>query len=576
MNLGNSLTALYPVQFEAPQQKGFQLGLNYLDPYLYKLGDESRYYNNLKPLTSLFYLQGTKELIFLDAKHSQNILPNWNVGIDYRRYKEEGQYLRQSTGIYNTRIYNWFHTKDYRYHVLADLVWNRLDNQESGGIYTKESFDTLTGPVRQATVRYFGDLDQEARNIVRTNTYSLTQIYRFGESKNFPTDMKDSLGGPVLDTVPTFIPKGQVRLKTEYGWQRNLFVINSLDGLDIQNFYLDSTATYDSLSYQNFNVTLGFESGQYFGIDDSFKVKQQPLSYAIEGTYEGVKVGWVKDFAQYNNVLVSGRIGSNPFYEKHDFQWKVSAYSALMGYNVGDYEVNFHASKHIGLFHLKANVGSKAYSPSFNQTYYFGNHDFWKLPNLKKQFAQTGSFGVNVKGDLLQLKAAYTSLANYIYLNLQPEQLNKTISIAQVSAKTHLRFKALNWQASFIYQPVKNEALPLPEFTTKQTLYLQGYMFKNALLAKLGVDFFYNTGFKAPVYNAPLRMWQIQQTGENFLIGNYPYFNLYFTGRIKTVTFFAMMQHVTAGIFRTDYYSSPYYPMAPRAFRFGIKWTLFE
>lgn len=575
MELGNSLTATHPVEFQMPGQNGFNLGWSYLNPHLISSNNQNRLYKVLKPLTTLKYIQGPTELIYLEAVHSQNIKPNWNFGIEYRRQMEDGFYFRQNTGVYNTRAFTWYHTEDLRYHLIAEAVWNRMENQESGGIFTRESFDTLNGPLRRPVVRYYSSFyDNEAVNTLRSNTYSVTQILRSGKSVHFPTEQTDSLGRAIPDTVATLIPVSQFRLKTSYGWYRNLFQINTLEDLGFQSFYLDSVATYDSLSMQQFQTELSWESGQYSGIDDSFRVDKRPIAWSASLRYEGIKVGWIKDFAQYNNLSASGRFGSNPFADLK-WQWQLNGYLGLSGYNSGDMEVKASLARQLGNHQLGVSAVSKRYAPAFNQFYYFGNHDFWWNQGFKKQGAQDLSATYAWKG-LAKLTASYKRLNNYIYQEEAPKQFDGSFDLVQVKLNTNLRWGVLNWQLEALYQTDGLTQLPLPQFSTRQSLFAQGWMFKKALLAKLGVDFYYVSSYRAPVYYAPARMWRLQNAQEDFLVGNYPYFNVYFTGKIQTVTFFLMMQHVTADLFGSGYYSSPYYPMQPRAFRFGIKWTLFE
>ncbi len=575
MELGNSLTATHPVEFQTPERNGFNLGWSYLDPHLSSSSNQNRLYKVLKPLTSLYYIQGPTELIHIQAVHSQNIKPNWNFGVEYRRQLEDGFYFSQNTGVYNTRAFTWFHTRDLRYHLIAEAVWNRLENQESGGIFSRASFDTLNGPVRKPLVRYSSRFaNNEAVNILRSNTYSLTQIYRSGRSVFFPSEQTDSLGRAIPDTVATLIPVSQFRLHTSYGWYRNIFTVNTLEDLEFTSFYLDSMATYDSLSMQKAEVELAWESGQYAGIDDSFHVDKRKLAWSASMRYEGIKVGWLKDFAQYNNLSAQARLGSNP-YNHSDLQWALNGYFAFSGYNAGDMELKAHLAKQFGAHRLSVSALSKRYAPAFNQFYYFGNHDFWWNQGFEKQGAQDLSASYGWKG-LAKFTASYKRLNNYIYQEEAPKQLNGSFDLVQLKLNTNLNWGVLHWQLEALYQTEGITELPLPQFSTRQSVYAQGFMFKKALLAKLGLDFYYVTSYRAPVYYAPARMWRLQNAQEDFLVGNYPYFNVYFTGKIQTVTFFLMMQHVTANLFGSGYYSSPYYPMQPRAFRFGIKWTLFE
>src|SRR5690606_10247512 len=146
-------------------------------------------------------------------------------------------------------------------HVLASATWDRIKNQESGGILSKESFDTLQGPVRNPVVAFLGSGNAEARNELRSNVFSVTQIYRLGQKRYFPTEASDSMGRPIPDTTATFIPQSQISLDLKMHTYVNIFEVTDLYAMPFSNFYRDSLATFDSLWYRDFSGSLGFETG---------------------------------------------------------------------------------------------------------------------------------------------------------------------------------------------------------------------------------------------------------------------------------------------------------------------------
>lgn len=582
MDLGISGSAQYPLVYRVNQVNGFDLGWHYLDGNRFLYSEESPLFKAKKPITSLYYVQGANELLHLQALHSQNIKPNWNVGVEFRRLREgsdlNGFYLRQITGQYNTRVYSWYHSKDQRYHLIASATWNRNKNQENGGIVSREAFDTLTGIGRNPLVNYYGS---RVQNILRSNTFSVTQIYRLGQKRHFPTEATDSLGRAVPDERATFIPQRQLSIKTSLQTYANIFEVEGFPGMPFDKFYIDSLQTFDSTWYRNAGVTLGFQTGAFRHLRrDSLNIKEKAAYFNAFVDFNLIKVGWHTDHAAYTNVGVRAEMGTRSWLKNQEGAM-VKGYMGMKGYNAGDWDLQGTLRKSILWVTLQAGYHAKQYEPEFFQYYYFGNHHFWYNKNFQKQGAVrlTGAISNSGANEWISIRYSAISLDRYIYLNAQetPEQASSGIAIQQVELNLKVNWKWLHFQSQEVWQKSSaQQLLPLPGWASKHSLFAQGWLFKKALFAKLGVDMFWCEKFVAAQYVAPLRSWKVQDQSDPFTIGNYPYINLYFTGRIQTVTFFLMFQHITAGLHGPSYYSSPFYPMQPRAFRLGIKWDLYE
>jgi|GEM_PF-2284621 len=581
MDLGISGSPMFPIKYQTNNVQGFDLGWHYLDANRFLYSEHSPLYRAKKPITSLFYIQGPNELLGIQALHSQNIKPNWNVGVEFRRLKEDGFYLKQKTGQYNTRLYTWYHSKDYRYHLIASITWNRISNQENGGIYNKKSFDTLKGPGRNPIVKYYTN---DVWNTLKSTTYSATQIYRLGQKRYYPTEAMDTLGRAILDTIPTFIQRRQLSLKTSLQTYSNMFDVDGFTDMPFTNFLKDSAQTFDSTWYRNAGVSLGFESGAFRHLKkDSLNPKPQVFFYNAFLDINLIKVGWAGDYAAYTNIGVRASFGNRLWVEQHR-GLSISAYYGVSGYNAGDYDFRAQVKndiKYIKWLSAGAEFRFKAYEPDFTSYYYFGNHHFWFNKNFNKQGINSFSAHIANAGKKEWIRLSYTETQhyNYIYVNSSesPQQYTGMINVHQVELDFHGHVRWLNLESTILYQDIdKSTLLPLPRWSMKHSLYAQGWLFKKNLFAKFGVDLFWSEKFNGLNYVPAIRAFKLQDASNPFSIGNYPYMNVYFTGRIRTVTFFMMFQHVTSGLFGHNDYASPYYPMQPRAFRLGIKWNMYE
>ncbi|MDX5319606.1 MAG: putative porin [Bacteroidota bacterium] len=577
LDLGNSGTAQYPLIFKLSEQTGFDLGWHYMDVNRFLPSENAHLYKSKKPITSLFYTQGANELIGLNALHAQNIKPNWSFGVEFRRLKENGFYQNQRTGQYNTRVFNWYHSKDFRYHLIASATWNRINNQENGGIFSRESFDTLDGPARSPNVRF---QDQNARNTLKSNQFELTQLYRLGQYRYFPTEAVDSLGRAVPDTIPTLIQRAQLSLTTGIQTYTNTFEIDQLLGLGMEKFYRDSATTFDSTWFRDAYVRVGIQSGAFQKLaTDSLHAKPAKWFASLSLEMHAIRVGWLEDYAAYNNVSLHGELANRSWVTKREGLF-LKGYYGFSGYNAGDYDFQAKGEREIWKLRFGAGMRFKGYSPDFFSYYYFGNHHFWFNQTLRRQIADELSAFISNQGkrEWIRLSGRASEIRNMIYLaNDETIQQLGAVKVLQADLQLKYDYKWFHWQTSVIWQQSdKNDELPLARFASRSSIFFQGWLFKHNLKARFGADMFWCSEFNAPAYVPALRNWKIQNPDEAFTIGDYPYINVYFTGEIRTVTFFFMMQHVTDGAFGTGYYASPYYPMQPRSFRFGIRWKMYE
>jgi len=194
-DLGNIGTAGRSAIFSVHQPIGFNGVFNPYNTYFFA-PQNARFYNTTKPFTELFYTQGSQELLFLKATHTQNILPRWNVGVDFQRISSEGFLLRQKTSHYNTQATTNYHSKDKRYYLLAAFTWNKGTLQENGGIVSDSSFEALSGSNKTVNVNL-----NFSQNQYRNRSAWVKQYYRFGTSNTV-------IQGD--DTLYGFDPKSQI------------------------------------------------------------------------------------------------------------------------------------------------------------------------------------------------------------------------------------------------------------------------------------------------------------------------------------------------------------------------------
>jgi hypothetical protein len=106
-----------------------------------------------------------------------------------------------------------------------------------------------------------------------------------------------------------------------------------------------------------------------------------------------------------------------------------------------------------------------------------------------------------------------------------------------------------------------------------ESLYFQNYLFKKVVTFQAGFDVYYFTGFNGLAYMPATGEFHLQ---DKQVIGNYPFIDIFFSFKLKRAYFFIKMEHVNKGMTGDNFYLVPDYPMAPRAFKWGLKWNLFD
>jgi len=220
LDQGNIVSAYKPLLFNAERKSGFDMGIHQaFGQYLFT-PDKMRLYKVRRAYTALFYAQGGEEFLTLKALHTQNIKPNWNIGIDYRRIKSNGFQQRQLTGVYNTRLYSWYHSPDEKYHLIVNATWNRIRNEENGGIASDSAFEANSG-ISQVDVR-LGDEVDEVKNYIKTNDYRITNMWRLGKKRQLKYFLPET-GTWAFDTSQTLVPNYVVTHEFAYTGNRYLF-----------------------------------------------------------------------------------------------------------------------------------------------------------------------------------------------------------------------------------------------------------------------------------------------------------------------------------------------------------------
>lgn len=575
LDQGNIVSAYQPLLFDAERQSGLDLGIQQSFRHYLFTPEKMKLYKAQRAYTDLFYAQGAEEFITLKALHTQNIKPNWNIGIDYNRFKSDGFQQRQRTGVYNTRLFSWYHSPDESHHLIVSATWNRINNEENGGIVSDSIFEANTG-ISQVDVR-LGDEVDVVRNEIKTNDYRVTNMWRLGKKRQLKYYMPEA-GTWQLDTNKTLVPNYVVTHEVAYTGRRYLFTDLSYDTGGFYNFTLfNDEQTFDSIQHNTISNEITISTAPFMGyLKDSLPVKKALLVSATAGL-DYHTISWQgQTNAEYNNSYVGGSIRTNP-YLQFPITFNAEGKFWLTGYNQADYKVKGQLTLNIANIAIDGGALFQAYEPQVTQSFFLGNHNFWDY-DFDKTFVNSISAGIRTRklknNYYLTVKQQLVNNLIYFDSTFTARQEAKAISITSINFRKKFNVGKFYLDNNITAQFTNNtEILRIPQLVSNNTLYFQSYLFKKAMYAQIGVGFFYYSEIAANTYDPETKQWYIQNRVN---IGNYPLFNAFINGHVRQFSFFLKMEHVSEGFFGRRYYASPHNPLDGRVFRLGIAWKFFN
>jgi len=568
--------AVTPLLFEPIKTIGFDAGFHSLDFYKFT-HDDIKFYRARSPFTSLSYISAGDNVQLLKIIHSQNIKPNWNFGANFNRIGANGFYAHQRGDDLNGTLFTWYQTKNKRYNVWVDAVFNTLKAQENASILKDTIIFEPAGnnlvtkkaePVRLNTANqlyrdnsimirqsYFvGRIDSTAnsttQNILPTNKITHTFVYT-NSSYNFRKNETDTYG-----VLPT--PKSDLN-----------FTSDSTNVKHIQNEFIYSfflRAKGNALIKNELKVDAGVRN-------DIYNFRQQILQ-------EDKSVYYNRNFTAQNTTLL-GVLGYR-FSNKVDVNLNVQ--QIFQGLNAGDYlyeaNSNFLLSNKAGKIVMSAYTQNK--SPEEIYDRYYGNHYDWdKRGDFSR--TKTTNFTFTYLNDLLQLdaSAAYYLISNYLYFAASPSTANAIvpmqnsadISLLQIKVGKQVDAGSFHFTAYGVYQKTDQQSLlRTPEIYVFASIYKDQTFFKT-LKTQLGFDVFYNDTYLSKSYAIAASQFY---NGDAITFSSKPVIDAWVKFGLRRANLFAKYQYANQGLFSRGYYTVNRYPMPDRLLTLGFTWNFYD
>ena len=572
-------------------------------------------YNTKTPYTELAYY-GTlfankeKEESNVRVLTTQNITPELNLTLEFKRYGGNGMLRREDTGNRTFVAATNYTGKKYLMH--AGFIYNKVERSENGGIVDESWIRDTVVDSREIDV-YLRD----ASNKIKRNTVFLDQTYRipFSFLKNMKERKESRRQEAVRDSImasgdsiaiaaildaerikaaeeaarrdtvitDTDVTTAFIGHSSEYSVFRKTYTDNITDaaGKEFYNdrFYLNPAKSNDSLRVMRLENKVfirlqpwkddGIVSRLDVGIGDKLVnyFSFRPADYLQGGT----------NVIQNSVYLYAGANGQ---YKKY-LNWSAKGKYNFLGYEINDFNVEADMSFSAYPFRrdrkspltLNLHFETSLKEPDYYQQRLYTNHfkwenDFGKISDTRLEAS------LSIPRWDLAASFGYALLSNNIYYdNTGTVQQNSSpMSVMTAVLKKNFRIWKfhLDHQAMLQLSSDRN-VLPLPLVALNFRYYLQFDVVKNVMQMQIGANGTYTTRWYAPAYNPVLGVFHNQNVRE---YGNCPYIDAFVNIQWKKASIFIKAVNVNMGWPNksADYFSAAGYIAPQRAIKFGITW----
>lgn len=569
--------------FDPSQSIGFDPGLHELDAYWMNPQDVN-YYRARVPLTDLYFVTGGLHEQIFKALYTRNVNKQLNIGFNLNFLGSQGFYsyndvLAQNVSNTNVAFFSWYESKNKRYNLLANIIYNNLKSPITGSIQNDSIFKT-------------GSLDKSTELVRLPDTWEqwkgtsiyLKQFYYIGHIDSLRKDAANS----------SILPTQRVAYTLNFDTKKYEFIQNDPDTYHVfPDYYFDSNYARDSLTV--YHLQNSFSYSFYLRSKSTKAVKNEAK----------LDVGLTQDIFSYNQYVADtvlnqyGAKQNEPVKEQStSFQditlygkisYKLSdkmflegdAQQVAVGRDFGNffYDGKLTVAGHGKIGKIVLEAYSQNTSPPLVYTDWISDHFIF---HNTFSSTKTNSFSFNYINEPLQfdLKAQYFLVGDYLYFQAQPNgidatpmQISSDISVLKLSAGKSFSWRRWHLDEYLVYQKTDHEStLRTPDFYTYTSLYYKAILFK-VLNSNMGMDVRYNTEYLAPSYAPGLGQFY---NGANVTFSSYPVATLFLKATLQHTNFFVMYDYVNQGLFSPGFYTINRYPQMDRVLKFGVSWMFYN
>lgn len=550
---------------------------------------KEKFYNVYIPMTLLSYDFGGNRDNHNDrlkGVFAGNVNRKIGVGANLDYLYSKGAYANQAAKnlIYGMQGY---YSGD-RYEMQAFLEHYNSVNQENGGItddlYILDPAE-LQGGVDKIEPKSIPTNLTRAKNRVVGAEFYMNHAYKLGFWRDI-TQPNDTI------EREEFVPVTKFLYSFDYRYGHHTFTnTNASDETKFwENTYFNLSRTSDQTWYRSFTNVLGvemiegFQSWAKFGLSAyaSYEIDKFRMETAVPDTPDNSETaadgltslpGGVTNSLEHtrNRLWIGGRIEKT---RGSLLRYAANVKFGLLGDAAGELDVDGNIQTRFKLGKDTVIIAAEGFfrntSPSYLLQKYISNHFIWE-----NDFGKTRSFRVggrlHIPWTKTDISAGVENVQNYIFFNSSsmPQQYGGSVQLFSMALEQKLRFGIWNWNNTLTYQVTSNsDVIPLPAFALYSNMFIEFEAFK-VLRMQIGIDCDYYTKYKGLSYQPATMQFHVQGA-DPVDVGNFLFANAYINAKIKKTRFFIVWSHFNQGLFTSNYFSMPHYPVDPRQLRFGL------
>ena len=577
-------------------------------------------FNTKTPYTELAYW-GTlfanqeKEESNVQVLTTQNITPELNFTLEYRRYGSNGMLKREDTDNRSFLATTNYMGKKYLMH--AGFIYNKIERSENGGIIDQSWIRDTVVDAREIDVYL-----KKADNKLKKNTIFLDQSYRipFTFLNRIKEKKELKLKMAVRDSIMACGDSLAIESFLEKEREDSIELANAIDTVNLnenvttafighsseysvfRKKYTDDISMSDSLGREFYhdrfyiNPTQSADSLRVMKFENRAFIRLQP--WKSDGIVSKLDVGIGDKLASYysfrpqdyltgsHNVLLNSAYlyaGANGQFKKY-MQWNAKGQYTFAGYEVNDFDIDANLSFSVYPFRrhrnspltFKAHFETSLKEPDYYQQHLYTNHfkwdnDFSKISTTKAEAS------LSIPKWQMAASFGYALLSNNIYYDTEGivRQNTSPMSVMTASLKKNFTVWNLHFDHKALFQLSSNEeVMPLPMLALNFRYYFQFDVVKKVMQMQIGANGTYTTKWYLPAYNPVLGVFHNQNEME---YGNCPYIDAFVNIQWKRACIFIKAINVNMGwpSKSADYFTADGYIAPQRAIKVGISWPFY-
>lgn len=547
--------------------------------------DKTIFYNTRKPFTELSYSNipnsewGEETVRFL---HTQNMDPFSNIGLDFEVLAGRKLYKNEDTKV--TKFTLFGSRAKEKYNAFGSFHFNRFNNMENGGMenpaeFLKDSADWFAYNVNLS----------DAKTGYTNMKLFYTQKFTIAEKKYFT----DSLG-VTTDSGKNFSFNHQLLMDKNTRFYIDDFSLTNIPKFYDNYYYYDKDAK-DSVVQDQIINTFQFILGDpytdklsariYIGHEFTRFGQRSPEVFQTFDYYDTISYNplvldsVLTDTASRvfstkftNDIFVGFHMAGPP---ENKWYWNVDGKYYLIGYYRNNFKANATFSREIfKSFRLgiRGNIENK--NPDYFYNHYSSAFFRWNNDFKATQVIRAEAFVTNNERRF-EAVASTGILNNYLYWdeNALPAQYEKVVYM--LTGKLAARFAVSGFHSvnNLILQyTTANRVLKLPLIAVKTSNYWEQVLFKGALIAQFGLDFYITSPYEGNAYMPATGAFYIQN---NQTIGGFPFVDAFLGFRIKRTRLFGSYCNGYSWL-NNNFFTAANYPSRPRYVRLGLAWTFYD